>query len=185
MKYAGMALAILCLGSFPGYAATDSSPESLRNSAADFGAQDIGEMLGAAAQKGPSVKSASYTGDIWATTDSQEVTLAPGQKESASVSLQSTLYRQVCENPTPWTGPICHYEVMDREVRSFKIVLAEPFPAAWGAQTFRLRLNAMFKPALTVEARDRAHAWQYKLPESYEDVLVVKPVLPASQAFLE
>ncbi|MCX5795262.1 MAG: hypothetical protein NTY77_07210 [Elusimicrobia bacterium] len=131
----------------------------------------------------PSAVAMASIGNIWTVADTKEVTLAPGQKESAYLDMQSTTYKDVCENPfPPYTGPICRQEVMFRDVRRFKLVLAAPIPEAWGKQTFRLRDDMMRRPTLSIEALDRTHAWEYKLPEIYEDVLLVKPLPAASKA---
>ncbi|MCX5788738.1 MAG: hypothetical protein NTX64_09590 [Elusimicrobia bacterium] len=125
----------------------------------------------------PSMNALSTIGNIWTVPDSKDVTLAPGQKESAYLDMVSTMYEDVCENPfPPYSGPICHPQVMSKEPRRFKLVLAGPIPASWGAQTFRIRLDVMRRPTLSVTALDRSHTWEYKLPEIYEDVLLVKPL---------
>ncbi|MDD5630118.1 MAG: hypothetical protein PHU21_13705 [Elusimicrobia bacterium] len=146
---------------------------------------DVGAVLDQARQVTkdmPSPVAMSTIGNIWTVTDTKEAVLAPGQKESAYLEMESTTYKDVCENPfPPYTGPICHREVMFRDVRRFKLVLTEPIPEAWGKQTFRLRLDMMRRPTLSITALDSSHAWQYKLPEIYEDVLLVTP-LPAAPA---
>ena len=149
------------------------------------GAVDFDRKIDAAAVVGearkeaalmPSATAASSIGNIWTVVDTKEVALAPGQKESAYLEMQSTTYKQVCENPfPPYGGAICRDEVMFRDVLRFKLVLAEHIPAAWGKQTFRLRLDSGRRPALSIAALDRSHAWRFKLPEINEDVLVVTP----------
>ena len=141
---------------------------------------DIAPVLETARQQSkamPSMNALSTIGNIWTVPDSKDVTLAPGQTESAYVDMISTMYEDVCENPfPPYSGPICHQQVMSKEPRRFKLVLAAPIPAAWGPQTFHIRLDVMRRPTLSIAAADRTHAWEFKLPEIYEDVLLVKPV---------
>jgi hypothetical protein len=148
-------------------------------------ALDPGAVLSAAreaAGKMPSVRAVAFSGGIRTVTDSQEISLEPGQTESAYLWMTSTAYRESCENTGPWTGPICREEVMFRDVRRFKVVMVAAIPSAWGRQTFRLRLDVLRRPSLTIEASDRSHSWEYVLPEIYEDVLKVRPVLAAPAA---
>ncbi len=128
----------------------------------------------------PPVRAVAFSGGIRTVIDSQEITLEPGQTESAYIWMTSTAYRESCENTGPWTGPICREEVMFRDVRRFKIVVTSVIPSSWGRQTFRLRLDVLRRPSLMIEAGDRAHSWEYVLPEIYEDVLKVRPVLAAA-----
>lgn len=113
---------------------------------------------------------------IWTQIDEKQVWLAPGQNESAEVTLVSTAYRQVCEPTSPWTGPVCRDEIMFRETRRLKLVTAEPLPAEWGAQGFLLRLDVLRRPSLRIEALDPRRAYTYKLPEIGENILVVRPL---------
>ena len=143
---------------------------------------DVSALLTAARQQTQDMSSASprlasTIGNIWTVTDDKKVTLQPGQAESAYLDMDSTMYKDVCENPfPPYTGPICRREPMFRDVRRFKLVLAAPIPEAWGAQTFHIRLDVSRRPTISIAAQDRTHAWQYKLPEIYEDVLMVTPL---------
>lgn len=162
-------------------AAVLSAPLAAQTVDFDRGA-DASALLDAAREQAKTAPSSmeagfvTYSGGIRAVADSRDVTLAPGQKESAYVEMESTIYQTVCETPyPPYSGTVCRDEVMTREPRRFKLVLSAPFPAAWGRQTFRILLDASRRPSLRVTALDKAHAWTFKLPEIYEDVLTVAP----------
>lgn len=137
-----------------------------------------------AAGKMAPVRSVAFSGGMRTVTDSQEISIEPGQAESAYIWMTSTAYRESCENTGPWTGPICREEVLFRDVRRFKIVMVAAIPSSWGRQTFRLRLDVLRRPSLTIVADDRSHSWDYVIPEIYEDVLKVRPVLAAPAAAL-
>ena len=147
---------------------------------------EVTPVLDAARRQSKEMKpvAASSIGNIWNVPETKNVTLAPGQTESAYIETDATIYQDVCENPfPPYTGPICRREVMTREPRRFKLVLAAPIPAAWGPQTFRITADMMRRPTLSVAALDKTHAWQYKIPEFYEDVLLVTPVVATQASF--
>ena len=78
----------------------------------------------------PPVRAVAFSGGIRTVIDSQEITLEPGQTESAYIWMTSTAYRESCENTGPWTGPICREEVMFRDVRRFKIVVTSVIPSS-------------------------------------------------------
>ncbi len=113
--------------------------------------------------------------NIWNTTDSKTVVLKPGDAESAYLDMTAVIYHDSCVTPSPWTGPICHPEPMFTDARRFKLVLTAPIPASWGPVTFRLTLNNMNRPDLTIKA-DGPHAFTYQLPGEFEDTLKVTPV---------
>lgn len=145
----------------------------------DFdGALDLGAVLREARRAAvgmPAARGAAVAGGIRVVTDSKELFLEPGLSQSAYVTMESTAYREVCDNDGPWTGPNCRDEVMFRETRRFKLVSDTPIPLEWGRQTFRVRLDVSSRPSLRIESVDLSRSWEYVLPELGEDILKIKP----------
>ncbi|MDE2491143.1 MAG: hypothetical protein KGM24_09860 [Elusimicrobia bacterium] len=128
-----------------------------------------------AARPAAAVRAADSVGNMWNTTDDKTVVLKPGQTESAYVDMNSDTYQDQCTTPSPWVGPICHPEVLFSDARHFKLVLTAPIPASWGPVTFRIHLDILGRPDITIEAS--AGKFAYVLPGEFEDVLKVTPVL--------
>lgn len=157
-------------------AALIAAPAAAQGVAFDQGVRVAPVLQAARAAVKPAVRAADSVGDMWTTTDDKTVVVKPGEKQSAYVDMNSDTYQDKCTTPSPWTGPICHPEVLFSDARHFKLVMTTPIPASWGAVTFRIHLDLMNRPDITIKA-DGAHKFTYVLPGEYQDTLTVTPVV--------